>query len=78
MNKDIEIDIGNFTAIQKANGVYEYKVKEQVLQKKKVKSQYKEKPQYKLIEHYENVAKLRFKKQLSDTVKQVVVFLKNI
>ena len=73
-----KIDIGNFTAIKKADGTFEYTPKDRVLQKKKIKVQYKEKPQYKLIEHYENVAKLRFKEELRTTVKEIVTFIKNI
>ena len=70
------IEVGNFIATQNEKGVWLYKAKEFHVPVKKVKAQYKEKPQYKLIEHYENVAKLRFKEELRTTVKEIVTFIK--
>jgi len=58
------------------NGTFLYKAKEQPTFSQQVKPIFKEKPQYKLIEQYESVAKERYKEELYNTVKDIVRFIK--
>lgn len=67
--------IGNFSYEKQKDGTFLYKAKEGVEQKKITDAKYQEKPQYPLIEQYENKAVERFQVDLKNTVTQVVQFL---
>ena len=72
-------EIGNHTFEKQEDGTFLYKAKENTTPIKKiVKAQYKEKPQYPLIEQTEQKAVDRFQQTLKTTVKQVVQFLNDI
>lgn len=72
-------EICGHTYERQEDGTFLYKAKEELvsLRSKKKKSQYKEKPQYKLIEVYEKKAIERYQKDLIATVKEIVESLKN-
>ena len=71
--------IGDFLYEKQSDGTFIYKAIQNELksQKKHQKSQYKEKPQYQLIEQYEKAAVDNYKTQLVDLTKQVTDFLIN-
>ncbi len=73
-------EICGFDYEKQESGTFLYKAKESSLSssKKIVKAQYKERPQYALIEQYENESVKRFQSDLKTTVKQVVQLLKDI
>lgn len=72
------IIVGGFEALPQDNGTFLYKAIESPISFSEKKPTFKEKPQYPLIEQYENVAKKRYKEELSSTVLDIVKFLKNI
>ena len=71
-------EIGNFVYEKQKDGTFLYKSKEVSvdLKSKKTKKKYKEKPQYKLIEVYENKAKKRFENNIKNLVIEVINILK--
>lgn len=69
-------EIQNFDYERQDNGTFLYKAKDNISKRKVVKSQYQEKPQYPLIQQYENEAVKRFQQDIKNTVVQVVQFLK--
>lgn len=71
--------IGSFDYERQEDGTFLYKAKENAAPVKKIiNAQYKERPQYPLIEQYENESVKRFQNNLKTTVKQVVQLLKHI
>jgi len=78
LNKDGDIVVGKFLATPQKNGTFLYKANNVPTSFSVVKPIHKEKPQYPLIEQYENVAKERYKEELSTTVLDIVKFLKTI
>jgi hypothetical protein len=75
-----DIEIGNFLAEKQQNGTFLYKAKEDIVSStsKVSNPQYKERPQYPLIEQYESKATERFQQDLKTTVIEVVEFLNQI
>lgn len=73
-------EICGFDYEKQEDGTFLYKAKESSVSssKKIIKPQYKEKPQYKLIEQYEQKAVERYQDDIKTTVKQVVQFLNTI
>lgn len=74
-------DIGNFDYEKQEDGTFLYKAKENSIpltSKKTEKPQYKERPQFPVIEEYEQASVKRFQQDLANTVKEIVNFLKNI
>lgn len=71
-------EIGNHTFEKQEDGTFLYKAKEgpSLVKKSISKPQYKEKPQYPLIEQIEHKAVERYQQDLKDLVKQIVVFIK--
>lgn len=78
LNKDGDIVVGKFLATPQEDGTFLYKARPVPTSFSVVKPVHKEKPQYPLIEQYENVAKQRYKEELSTTVLDIVKFLKTI
>lgn len=70
--------VGNWTAEPQKGGGFLYKAKEQPTFSQQVKPVFKERPQYKLIEDYESVAKNRYKVDLHNTVIDIAQFLKTL
>ena len=74
-------EICGFDYEKQKDGTFLYKAKENSLsssQKKIAKPQYKEKPEYPVIEQYEQKAIERYRIDLSNVAKEIVQFLKNI
>ena len=73
-------EIGQFDYEKQPDGTFLYKAKENAVisKSKTAKPQYKERPQYPVIEQYEQKAVERYQVDLSNTVKEIVQFLKNI
>ena len=69
------IIVGKFIVEAKDDGTFLYKG---ITPSKKEKGLYKEKPQFPLIEKYENVAKERYKEDLRNTVIKIVELVKTL
>lgn len=78
LDKDGNIVVGKFLATPQEDGTFLYKARPVPTSFSVAKPVHKEKPQYPLIEQYENVAKERYKEELSTTVLDIVKFLKTI
>lgn len=74
-------EICGFDYEKRKDGTFLYKAKENSLsssQKKIAKPQYKEKPEYPVIEQYEQKAVERYQQDLANTAKQIVNLIKDI
>lgn len=73
-------EIGQFDYEKQPDGTFLYKAKENAVisKSKTAKPQYKERPQYPVIEQYEQKAVERYQEDIKTTVKQVIQFLNTI
>lgn len=71
-------EILNFEYERQEDGTFLYKAKESSIssKSKKGKAQYKEKPEYPLLEQIEQKSIERYQQDLKDLAKQIVVFIK--
>lgn len=73
-----EIEIGNSLAVRQKDGTFLYKSKDVVLKQPKVKSSYRDKPQFKVIEDIEGSIKKNLKTMVTSVGIDVIKFLKTI
>lgn len=72
-----EGEICNYVYEKQEDGTFLYKAKQDFFfLKKKKKQQYKEKPQYRLIEVYEEESRSRFQQNTKSLVLEVIEILK--
>lgn len=73
-------EIGQFDYEKQPDGTFLYKAKENAVisKPKTAKPQYKERPQYPVIEQYEQKAVERYQEDIKTTAKQVIQFLNTI
>lgn len=70
-----QVEIGGFLAKKQEDGTFIYKSKSFEIPKKKVKSQYKDKPQFPVVEQVEQKFKDRGKEMIFNIGKEVVKYL---
>lgn len=70
-----QVEIGSFLSEKQKDGTFIYKSKSLESPKKKVKSQYKDKPQFPVVEQIEQKFKDRGKEMIFNIGKEVVKYL---